>query len=142
MIASFVFLLVALCAGIYFREFTKYMGLCHDFTVLGLVHPHLLVLGTNFVLLIGYFNTKLQLGSNKLAKIFTISYIASTSVTSLMLTIRGTLDALIRVERINELSKGIDAMISGVSGIAHIALAVSIIILFVLWIKKINVTKE
>ena len=33
-------------------------------------------------------------------------------------------------------------MISGVSGITHIALAVSIIILFVLWIKKINVTKE
>lgn len=85
-------------------------------------------------MLIGYFNTKLQLGSNKLAKIFTISYIASTSVASLMLTIRGTLDALIRVERINELSKGIDAMINGVNGIAHIALAVSIIVLFVLWI--------
>ena len=28
-------------------------------------------------------------------------------------------------------------MISGVSGITHIALAVSIIILFVLWIKKV-----
>ena len=59
-----------------------------------------------------------------------------------MLTIRGTLDVLIRVERINELSKEIDAMISGVSGITHIALAVSIIVLFVLWIKKNNVTKE
>ena len=93
-------------------------------------------------MLISYFNTKLQLGSNKLAKIFTISYIASTSVASLMLTIRGTLDVLIRVERINELSKEIDAMISGVSGITHIALAVSIIVLFVLWIKKNNVTKE
>lgn len=93
-------------------------------------------------MLISYFNTNLQLGSNKLAKIFTISYIASTSVASLMLTIRGTLDVLIRVERINELSKGIDAMISGVSGIAHIALPVSIIVLFVLWIKKIMLPKN
>lgn len=33
-------------------------------------------------------------------------------------------------------------MISGVSGIAHIALAVSIIILFVLWIKKLMLPKK
>lgn len=136
LIISFIFLLVALCAGVYFREFTKFMGLGHEFTVLGLVHPHLLILGTVFTLLIGFFNVKLLLDDNKLVKVFTISYISSTELASLMLLIRGTLDVLIRTEKMNALSSGMDAMISGISGLAHIILGVSIVAIFIIWIKK------
>lgn len=136
LITSFVFLVVALCAGVYFREFTKFMGLGHEFTVLGLVHPHLLILGTTFTLLIGFFNTKLNLEENKLTKIFTLSYISSTSLASVMLLIRGTLEVLVTANKMDPLSSGMDAMISGISGLAHIVLGVSIVAIFIIWIKN------
>lgn len=142
LITSLVFLVVALCAGVYFREFTKFLGYGHKFSVLGLVHPHLLILGTLFILVIGYFNTKLTLNSNKLTKVFTLSYIVSTSLASLMLLVRGTLEVLLDTNKMSPLSNGMDAMISGISGLAHIILGISIVALFIIWIKEFNKVEE
>jgi hypothetical protein len=44
-ITGLVYLVVGLLCGVYYREFTKALGYVNAYTPLGLVHPHLLVLG-------------------------------------------------------------------------------------------------
>lgn len=76
-------------------------------------------------LIVALFFTKFNLDEDPKFKRFTLFYNLGLISTLLMLTVRGTTQVLGM-----ELSKGLNASISGVSGIAHILLTVGIMYLF------------
>ena len=49
--AAFIYVIAGLAAGVFYREFTKFQGFSGR-TALGLVHPHLLLLGAGVMLLL------------------------------------------------------------------------------------------
>lgn len=136
LIYSLSFLITGLLCGVYFREFSKYYNQVNMHLTLGLVHVHLLVLGMIMFLLIGLINIKLNKDENKYMKYLLPVYATSTYGAGLMLLVRGTLDVLIKANVISELSSGINGMISGISGLFHIILGISIVLIFIIWIKK------
>lgn len=66
-----------------------------------------------------------------------ITYISGLLLAIVMMTVRGT----IQVVATNPLSSGMDSMISGISGLSHIVLAVGLIMIL-LKFRKFSDTKE
>lgn len=142
LIYSFSFLIAGLVAGVFFREFSKFFGVTNTFTVLGLVHPHILILGTFMFLLFGFVNIKLGLDKNKYMKWFVPTYAVATGLAGMMLLVRGVIDVLLQAGKIETLSSGINGMISGLSGLFHVILGVMIVSIFVLWIISLKGEKK
>lgn len=142
LIYSFAFLIAAICAGVFYREFSKFYGVVNTYTPLGLAHPHLLTLGMLMMLVFGFVNIKLGVQDNKLIKIFTPIYVVATSGASIMLIARGIIDVLIKSGTIEGISSGVDGMISGISGLFHIVLGAMIIAIFVIRILSLKSKKE
>lgn len=130
---SFVFLILGLCFGVFFREYTKFMGL-EEVKYLSLVHPHFLVLGVILTLVIGLVQNQVKVES-KLYDISFKTYSLGVLLTGLMLFVRGLLDSLVMLNKL-EISKGLDGAISGIAGLSHIVLGVSVILIFVAFIKS------
>lgn len=123
--ASFVYLLSGLAAGVYFREFSK--GYAYTGTsALSVVHPHLLVLGCLFFLLLYFTRPFAADAGKKKVKLFFILYNVALPLTAAMMLLRGSF----QVAGVS-LSKALDGLISGVAGLAHIALAVAFILFFI-----------
>lgn len=121
---AFAYMIVGLGAGVFYREFTKIQGFTGK-TQLAVLHTHTLILGMFMFLIVALFFTKFNLDEDPKFKRFTLFYNLGLFSTLLMLTVRGTTQVLGM-----ELSKGLNASISGVSGIAHILLTVGIMYLF------------
>ena len=85
---SFVYFILAMAGGVFYREYTKYMGF-KGFTVLGLVHAHLLALGVFMFLILALFCMKFNLLENKKFGKFYILYNIGISLTAIMLLVRG-----------------------------------------------------
>ncbi|KAM9863839.1 hypothetical protein ACI1US_00316 [Leucobacter sp. BZR 635] len=122
--ASFIYMLVGVASGLFYREFTKLNDFPEgQFTQLGLAHTHLLTLG--FIVLL------IVLG---LEKVFTISaspklfawffwlYNAGVVLTSAMLIWHGSLTVL---------GEESTKMISGIAGLGHMFLTAGMIVLFI-----------
>lgn len=125
-ISAFIYTILATIGGVFYREFTK----AFDFTgrtTLGFVHTHYLALGLLFFLLLLILE-KLFSFSNKKTKYLFISYHIGLNLTCIMLIVRGIFQVLQ-----TSLSNGMNQMISGIAGIGHIILGVSLI-LFILQI--------
>ena len=133
---SLVFFVVSIVSGVFYREFTKAMDLGHVYTPLGLAHSHFLVLGVLFVLVFGLINLKFNNEGSKLFKYGLIGYIVGASGTGIMLVVRGIFDVLLQAKKISEVSG--DAAWSGISGIFHIILGISIVMIFISWLKNKN----
>ena len=116
---------MGLVCGVYFREFTKIMGFT-GITTLSKAHPHFLILGTMLFLIVALFSDRLDLEKDKTFALFMRIYNIGLPLTVLMMLIRGTLQVLG-----TPLSKGLNASISGISGIDNILLCVGFIILIV-----------
>ena len=119
---SIVYAVLALVGGVFYREFTKindYTG----WTTLSVVHTHYFILGMMFVLVLGVVSMNVNFKSNR-AVLF---YNVGLNLTAIMLVVRG----IVQVLDLNVVS----ALISGVAGIGHIILGVSLI-LILLDIKK------
>ena len=130
---SFVYLILALISGVFYREFTKF----NDFTgqtTLSVVHTHLLVLGVFFFLILALFikNSPNILENKKFDK-FYIVYNISVILFTVMLLVRGVVQVLG-----TSLSTGLNASISGIAGVSHILLAASLIYFFVILKKEIK----
>ncbi|WP_290772672.1 DUF2871 domain-containing protein [Anaerofustis sp.] len=122
---SFVYSILAFVAGVFYREFTKFNGFTGK-TTLGVVHTHLFVLGVFFFLLLALFiKSYPDILENKKFSIFYIWYNISLCLFSVMLLVRG----VVQVLNVS-LSTPINASISGMAGISHIMLTVSIIYFF------------
>lgn len=108
--------------GVFYREFTKvndYTG----WTTLSVVHTHYLILGMMFFLILGLVSLNVNFKSNRAVLFYNIGL----NLTAIMLVVRG----IVQVLGLNVVS----ALISGVAGIGHIILGVSLI-LILLDIKK------
>lgn len=121
--AAFAYAAAAMAGGVFYREFTKFNGFSGA-TALGKVHTHLFLLGMVMCLLVALFADRLPLREQKTYPAFRVCYHIGVPLTSVMLLARG----IIQVLDI-PLSKGADAAISGIAGIAHVLTGIGIVLL-------------
>lgn len=122
--AAFLYLLVGVSSGLFYREFTKLNDFPDgQFSQLGLAHTHLLTLGF-IVLLIALALEKVFTisRSRKLFAWFFWLYNAGVILTSGMLIWHGSLTVL-----------GLESnkMISGIAGLGHMLVTAGMIVFFV-----------
>lgn len=121
---SAVYTVLGLAAGVFYREFTKLQGY-QGITSLSALHTHLLILGTFFFLILLLSQKQVQFNLAKSYKLFLYFYNIGLSFTVFMLTVRG----ILQVQEV-VLSTGINAMISGLSGMGHISLGIGFFFFF------------
>lgn len=119
---SIVYAVLALVAGVFYREFTK-MNDYTAWTTLSVVHTHYFILGMMFFLILGVVSTRVRFKPNHAVLFYNIGL----NLTAIMLVVR----SIVQVLDLNVVS----ALISGVAGISHIIFGVSLI-LILLDIKK------
>lgn len=130
--AAFICTILALVAGVIYREYTKMLGFTGE-TNLSLLHTHLFTLGMIFFLIVLALEVTLNLSKQKYFNVFFIFYNVGLSLTAIMMAIRGFL-------QINggQLSKALDASVAGISGIGHILLGVGLVLFFINLKRAIN----
>lgn len=119
---SIVYTVLAIIGGMLYREFTK-MNDYTAWTTLFVVHTHYIILGMMFFLILGLISMNMNLKINRAVLFYNIGL----NLTAIMLVVRG----IVQVLGLNVVS----AFISGVAGIGHTILGVSLI-LILLDIKK------
>ena len=118
---AFVYAILAMICGVFYREFTK----AYDFTgvtALGKLHTHLFVLGMVMFLLFALFDAKFDLQKHKLYLPFMIIYNAGVGIMCVMLAVRGVFDVIGGTFS--------DGAISGIAGLGHILVAAGVILFF------------
>lgn len=120
--ASLLYALLAMVGGVFYREFTKFNGFTAR-TSLGVVHTHYFLLGMVFFLLLLLLEKSFSFTGAKTKRTLT-TYHIGLNMTAVMLVVRGIPQVLD-----TELSAGMIAAISGVAGIGHILLGVSMVML-------------
>lgn len=126
---AFGYFLAAMAAGVFYREFTKFNGFTGR-TTLAFAHVHLMVLGTVVFLFLGLAAKVTNLTEQKGFHIFCIVYNIALFFMVAMMIVRGIYQTLG-----TELSRGVDASISGIAGLFHIAIAGALIYLFMIFRK-------
>ncbi|MDY6073697.1 MAG: DUF2871 domain-containing protein [Eubacteriales bacterium] len=124
---------LATAGGVFYREFTKFNHFTGQ-TTLSVLHTHYFVLGMLFFLLLLLLEKSFAFSTAKSDKIL-LFYNIGLNTTVALLFVRGITQVLNM-----PLSSGQDAAISGIAGLGHIILAVSIIYIL-LEIKKAAVKK-
>ena len=89
------------------------------------MHVHLFVLGTILFLIIGLYSIMTNIETQKEFKRFFTLYNISLPFMVIMFMVRGIVQVLGM-----EVSTGMNAAISGIAGISHILMMVSIVFLF------------
>lgn len=112
----------AVLALVFYREFTK-MNDYIAWTTLSVVHTHYFILGMMFFLILGLVSMNMNLKINRAVLFYNIGL----NLTVIMLVVRG----IVQVLDLNVVL----VVISGIAGIGHIILGVSLI-LILLDIKK------
>lgn len=120
---SFFYFILAMIMGVFYREFTKFTGFVGN-TSLAYIHGHLMVLGTILYLVIALFAKQTNLLKEKFFNTFIVLNNSSLLLLTIMFLIRG----IFQVRDIS-LTLIADKAISGIAGISHICLALSIGIL-------------
>lgn len=132
---SFIYALAAMACGVFYREFTKFNGFSGK-TTLAFTHLHFFVLGTVLFLIIAVFSRITDIEKQKSFTSFLKLYNVGLPFMVTMFFVRG----IPQVLELN-LSKGANAAISGIAGIAHIIMAVAIVMLFSALKKSSSVIK-
>nr|WP_300838353.1 DUF2871 family protein [uncultured Acetatifactor sp.] len=121
---ALLYAVLAMAGGVFYREFTKF----NDFTAqttLRAVHPHYFLLGMVFFLLLLLLEKNFAFTGVKTGRVL-IAYHMGLNLTSIMLVVRGISQVLGLT-----ISSGMDAAISGMAGIGHMVLGVSLVLLLV-----------
>lgn len=120
----------AMVFGVFYREFTKFNNFTGR-TNLSFLHTHYFMLGMFFFLILMLLEKNFSFsGEKKIGKVLII-YQAGLNITGLGFLMRG----LAQVWE-TPLSKGMDASISGIAGIGHILMSVSMILVLLAVRKK------
>ncbi len=119
---SFVYAVLAMAGGVFYREFTKFNAFTGK-TTLSVVHTHYFMLGMVFFLLMLMLEKNFSFTSAKTGKAL-IAYNIGLNLTAIMFVVRGVAQTL----EIS-LSSAVNAAISGFAGIGHIILGVSIVLI-------------
>lgn len=112
---SIIYTILAMVGGVFYREFTKLNGYT-DWTTLSVVHTHYFILGMIFFLILGLVSMNMDLKINRAVLFYNIGL----NLTTIMLVVRG----IVQVLDLNVVS----VVISGIAGIGHIILGVSLIL--------------
>lgn len=123
---AFGYFLAAMAAGVFYREFTKFNGFTGR-TTLAFAHVHLMVLGTVVFLFLGLAAKVTNLMKQKSFYRFYMIYNVTLPLMVAVMIVRGIFQTLG-----TELSRGLDASISGIAGLTHIAIAGALIYLFII----------
>jgi len=122
--AAFIYAILGLIAGIFTREFHRYLGYSGD-SMLTVLHTHLLVLGMMFMLIAALFYKQYNLSGDKKFKMFFIMYNVGLPAMIIMMLVRGVTQSMGTT-----LSRGVDFSIAGIAGLSHIIMAGAIIHFF------------
>lgn len=129
---ALLYAILAMVGGVFYREFTKFNGFTAK-TTLSVVHTHYFLMGMVFFLLLLMLEKNFSFTGAKTGRVLAL-YHVGLNLTAVMLVVRGVFQVLG-----TSLSAGMNAAISGIAGIGHILLGVSLI-LMLLQIKR-SVTK-
>lgn len=122
---ALTYAVAAMVFGVFYREFTKFQGFTEK-TTLSVIHPHYFLLGMVFFLLLLVLEKNFQLSAQKNVGKILIAYQVGLNITGLGLFVRGITQVLGTA-----MSKGLDASLSGISGIGHTLMGVSMILILV-----------
>ena len=120
--SALVYAILAMVGGVFYREFTKFNGFTGT-TSLGFVHTHYFALGMIGFLLLLLLEKSLSFTDRSVGRAVA-AYHAGLNVTAGMLVVRGVTQVLDIV-----LTRGASAAISGIAGLGHIVLGVSIVLI-------------
>ena len=118
-----VYFIFAMAGGVFYREFTKWNGYTEP-TTLGVLHVHMLVMGTLLFLITALFAKVTMLAENLLFKKFFVLYNIALPAMVVMMLIRG----IVQVLGI-ELGKMGNGMLSGLAGLSHIGMMIAFFLL-------------
>lgn len=119
---AILYAVLAMAGGVFYREFTKFYSFTAK-TTLGVVHTHYFLLGMVFFLLLLLLEKNFSFTGAKTGRILA-AYHIGLNLTAVMFVVRGVTQVLG-----TELSSGMHASISGIAGIGHILLGVSLVLL-------------
>lgn len=122
--AALLYAILAMAGGVFYREFTKFNGFTGK-TSLAVVHTHYFLLGMVFFLLLLLLEKSFSFTSVKTERILAVYHIG-LNLTAVMFGVRGVTQVLVPT-----LSASTNAAISGVAGIGHILLGVSMVLMLV-----------
>ncbi len=122
--AALLYAILAMAGGVFYREFTKFNGFTGK-TTLSVVHTHYFLLGMVLFLLLLLLEKSFSFTGPKTGLVLAV-YHVGLNLAALMLVVRGVAQVLAP-----GLSSGMSAAISGMAGIGHILLGVSLVILLV-----------
>lgn len=129
---AFVYVIAAMIFGVFYREFTK-LNHYTEKTNLSVIHTHYFMLGMFFFLILMLLEKNFSLSDQKNIKRDIITYQIGLNITGLTLFVRG----LMQIINPN-LSRALDASISGIAGIGHILLGLSLIFILLKLRKSLN----
>lgn len=119
---ALLYAILAMVGGVFYREFTKFNGFSGR-TALDLVHTHYFILGMVFFLLLVLLEKSFSFTGAKTPRPLLI-YNIGLNLTLVMLLVRGVTQVLAC-----QLSKAMDAAISGIAGLGHLLLAIGLVML-------------
>ena len=122
--ASLLYAVLAMAGGVFYREFTRFNGYTAK-TALSVVHTHYFLLGMVMFLLLLLLEKNFSFTGAKTGRVLAVYHIG-LNLTGVMLVVRGVAQVLMPT-----LSSGMSAAISGIAGIGHILLGVSLVIVLV-----------
>ena len=121
---ALLYAVFAMAGGVFYREFTRF----NDFTgktALSVVHTHYFLLGMVFFLMLLLLEKNFSFTGAKTGRVLA-AYHIGLNLAAVMLVVRGIVQVLVPA-----LSAGMNAAISGIAGIGHILLGVSMVLLLV-----------
>ena len=119
---ALLYAVLAMVGGVFYREFTKINGFTAK-TTLAVVHTHYFLLGMVFFLLLVLLEKSFSFTGPKTGRVLAVYHIG-LNLTVVMFVVRGIVQVLGTA-----LSAGMDAAISGIAGIGHILLGISMVLL-------------
>ena len=119
---SLTYGVIAMAFGVFYREFTKFSSFTGR-TSLSFLHTHYFMLGMFFFLLLMLAEKAFSFSTPKTGRVLA-SYPAGLNITGLGFLLRG----LTQVWG-TDLSRALNASISGIAGIGHILTGVSLVLL-------------
>lgn len=119
---ALLYAVLAMVGGVFYREFTKINGFTAK-TTLAVVHTHYFLLGMVFFLLLILLEKSFSFTGPKTGRVLAVYHIG-LNLTVVMFVVRGIVQVLGTA-----LSAGMDAAISGIAGIGHILLGISMVLL-------------
>lgn len=127
---ALIYAIIALIFGVFYREFTKFNHFTGQ-TNLSVMHTHYFLLGMFFFLILMLVEKNFHFSDQKHTGKLILIYQVGLNITGFGFLMRG----LTQVWETN-LSNGVDASISGIAGIGHLLMGVSMILLLIKIKKK------